>query len=48
MRSAANLLVLGVAAYAIAQAGLTFAVWLVAGAIAHDFLLAPTYMTLDR
>jgi hypothetical protein len=47
MRSAANLLVLGVAAYAIAQAGAAFALWLVAGALAHDFLLVPAYTAID-
>jgi hypothetical protein len=47
MRSAANLLVLGVAAYAIAQAGTTFALWLVAGALAHDLVLVPAYSAAD-
>src|SRR5262249_43204247 len=39
MMRLAHLFVLAVAAYAIAQAGFSFAVWLVAGAVAHDFLL---------
>jgi len=50
-----HLLAIAIAVYAVSKAlhprysrGLNFLVWLLAGAVLHDFVLAPAYALLDR